>query len=406
MFEKFKIKNATAIGLEKSKKVPLHLFVITAFLVLITMFSCSNDDSSENQAESATGLELELLTKNNQDETINDMLYYTSKTLSTMENKEKILGNKYQESEQVYFTDLIGQSTDESKFEEKFISEIKNGDYKALANAATGKLTEAISDLLVYNDEKYRLGISVHKLVTEGTSPTLIAAGYGVDDYDAIVAFENGKERKLTEKQAKEYDGNIFIVQNLSVEPIALAEIKKSKEREDNSLYETNNYAQEKMSNDHMELGHYILKYPYYFEKSGNIDLKVGFTFNGRNNSTWSTIGLKSYSLNRNVVTNSQTQWPVDIVRSIPEDRFIAFDSDYAIFAYEYDWYASTKTVLCSCNCANPSTPPGWHFRAKYASEYWTNQCGVVRLAWPNLNDYEDMNSHSYKGFFRFWRKQ
>jgi hypothetical protein len=394
------------MNLRKTKTVPFHQFAIFIFIALATLFSCSNDiDASENQTESKTSLQLDVLSENSQDETINNMLYYTSKALSTMENKQQLLGNKYVASEQVYFTDLMGDSKARSTFEERFISEIKDSDYTNLANVASGELVKSISNLLVYNEEQYKLGVSVYKLATKNTAPILIAAGFEVDDHDAIVAFENGKERTLTEKQAKAYKGTILIVQNLPANPISLAEIKKSKEREDLSTVDTSNYAT-KMSDDDMELGHYILKYPYYFEKRGNLDLKVGFMYNGRSNSNWSTIGLKSYSLNRNVVTNSETQWPVDNVKAVPEDRFIAFDSDYAVFAYEYDWYASTKTVTCSCSCANPSPPPGWHFRAKYSSEYWTNQCGVIRSAWPNVGDYEDMNSHSYKGFFRFWRKQ
>jgi hypothetical protein len=387
------------------KTISFQLFTIFLFLVFTTLFSCSNDtDTTENQAQSKTSPQLDILAKNTQDETINDMLYYTSKALSTLDDKQLLLHKNYEESEQIYFTDLIDDAKVKSTFEEKFISEIKTSDYEDLAKVASDELVNSISELLVYNDEQYKLGVSVYKLASKGNSPTLIAAGFEVDDHDAIVAFENGKERTLTEKQAKAYNGTILIVQNLPATPVSLATIKKSKEREDLSGNNTRNYTS-KMANDGMELGHYILKYPYYFERSGNIDLKVAFMFNGRNNPNWSTVAVKSYSLNRNVVTNSETQWPVDIIKSVPEDRFIAFDSDYAVFAYEYDWYASTKTVLCSCNCANPSIPPGWHFRAKYSSEYWTNQCGVIRSAWPNLNDYEDMNSHSYKGFFRFWRK-
>ncbi len=398
-----KLQFQTFISLGKSN-ITSFLFIILSSLFLISFFSCSKEsdiNTSIPLVEASKQNDLAIL--KSQDKTINDMLYYTSKVLSIMKNKGQILSNKYQESEQIYFMDLIGRSNEVNKFEEKFISEIKSSKYLELTKVKSGELIQSISGLMVSNNEQYRLGISVHKLVPEGKAPTLIAAGFEVDDYDAITAFDNGIERKLTEEQAKEYDGNIFIVQNLALKPVTLAQIKEMKEREIRYDEEVSN---SRMSNDQIQLGHYIIKNPYYYEQGGNLELRVDFSFNGRNNNNWLTAG-REYSLNRNVVTNSETQWPVDIiVNNIPEDRFTSsFDSDFNFIAYERDWYASKKSVSCSCNCANTSEI-GLLIRAKYSYEYYTKECGLLALAWPVLNDYEDMNSHSYKGFFRLWRKQ
>lgn len=386
-----------------SNSVAFLLFLSATMLVLCS--SCQKETISisklttevvpdENEAFFQT-IEGELVTylqdaKNIDNEKMNMILYYFSQAINEaiqMEHFRDLLLNELQNSEnqEVSIISLAMDKVDLKQFLNASIQRsIERTSYPLLRPNTKDYIT-FLGNEMIYADIKYEPFLyTIKQYDYKTTKDIVIAIGEQVDDIDNVVGWEKDKTVLIGENQVMDYEGIVFFIGN-----------GVPKQLEENTFNNTTNnfpYTEGDMVNSRaktfIKIQTYQIFNPHFFERRGDLEVEnfIGYTLPS---SSSNNIGSdETIKVARSSVENSTLFTNQNIELDSKDDAFFGPTGgiNYIWTAYEHDWYAKKKTIVCSCSCDGASLL-SIGARMKYEHEFYNTNCGILS------NDFSSVGS-------------